>query len=741
MQVEYMRSYGKWVSGKRSKWVTVMIWIIVTVLLSIAWPGVNQEVNNNAGDLPIDAPSVLANQIEEREFPNASGIPALIMWHREDGLKDDDFEHLHKLSQSLESHPLPYQSFIPPFHMLPIQALQTQSSADLSTFIMPIFFSNEADVDQLKDSIDQLKKQIKLEIGADPFKVKVDSITELSARITGPVGISIDATELFMNADVSLLIATVILVLIILLLIYRSPILALIPLIAVGFAYGVISPILGFMAHQGWITVDSQGTSIMTVLLFGAGTDYCLFLIARFRQILMSEESKFKALIKAISDSSGAIAMSGFTVVVAMLALIFAQFGAYHRFAVPFSISIFVMGVASLTLVPALLAIFGRASFFPFIPRTPEMMKERALKKGKAVPELKTRRSESKLGALVVRKPWSIILLTVLFLGGFALVSTQITYTYDLLSSFPNDMESREGFTMIEEKFSPGQLAPVQIMIDSQGKEIDLGDRLANLTYVDQVSIPKRGAENQNILLYEVEYNVNPYSIEAMDQIPHLRSVAVSALEDAGIDSPEQHVWVGGQTATQFDTKLTGDRDTRVIMPIIIGMIALLLLIYLRSITAMVYLVATVLLSYFSALGLGWLIVHYVMGVDAISGAIPLYSFVFLVALGEDYNIFMISSIWQKRKHMPLRQAIQEGVGQTSSVITSAGLILAGTFAVLATLPIQVLVQFGIITAIGILLDTFIVRPFLVPAITVVLGKWAFWPGSYQQIEETIKAE
>jgi len=156
----------------------------------------------------------------------------------------------------------------------------------------------------------------------------------------------------------------------------------------------------------------------------------------------------------------------------------------------------------------------------------------------------------------------------------------------------------------------------------------------------------------------------------------------------------------------------------------------------LRSLVAMVYLIATVILSYFSALGAGWFILHELRGDVAMTGLIPLYAFVFLVALGEDYNIFMISSIWQKRKRMPLKQAIAEGVGETSSVITSAGLILAGTFAVLAMLPIQVLVQFGTVTAIGVLLDTFVVRPFLVPAITVLLGKWAFWPGKHAASEK-----
>jgi RND superfamily putative drug exporter len=173
----------------------------------------------------------------------------------------------------------------------------------------------------------------------------------------------------------------------------------------------------------------------------------------------------------------------------------------------------------------------------------------------------------------------------------------------------------------------------------------------------------------------------------------------------------------------------------------VIAVIAILLLIYLRSLVAMIYLILTVILSYFSALGAGWLILHYLMDTSAIQGLIPLYAFVFLVALGEDYNIFMISSIWQERNRLGLKAAVRLGVSSTSSVITSAGLILAGTFAVLASLPIQVLVQFGVICAIGVLLDTFIVRPFLVPSITILLGKAAFWPGTVTTEERVSEAK
>lgn len=250
------------------------------------------------------------------------------------------------------------------------------------------------------------------------------------------------------------------------------------------------------------------------------------------------------------------------------------------------------------------------------------------------------------------------------------------------------------------------------------------------LPYVEKVSEGEQGKDDAGMLKYSVELNTNPYSNEAMEKLPDLREAVEKTLSDNGIANSSDKVWIGGITAEQLDTKETADGDALLVIPIIIVMIAVLLLAYLRSITAMIYLIATVLLSYFSALGLGWVILHYGFGVDAIQGLIPLYAFVFIVALGEDYNIFMISSIWKKSKEMPLTQAIKEGVAESGGVITSAGVILAATFMVLTTLPIQILVHFGTITAIGVLLDTFVVRPFLVPSITALCKKAAFWPAT-----------
>lgn len=732
------RGYGKGITGPVGRWVTLAAWIVAAMLLSMLLPQVGKHETNNAPNLSHSRPSVQAEAVAEREFGNGADIPALIVWHKPGGLADEDLAAIRELAGKWSDAPVPYQTSIPPFHRMPAAALKAELSEDGSTLVTPVFFDKSADTDQLKTGVTALKTQAGALLGADPFEADTEKEGTLSARVTGPVGIQIDATGLFENADFALLMGTVLLVLVLLLLIYRSPILALIPLVGVGFAYGVISPLLGWMAREGWITVDSQGISIMTVLLFGAGTDYCLFLISRFRQLLKHEPDKSKALRTALTDASGAVAMSGITVVIALLTLLLAEYGAYKRFAAPFSIAILIMSVASLTLVPALLSIIGRASFWPFVPRTQQMREARAAKRGKQPPRPEAP-PRYRTGSLVVKRPGWIAVASIVCLAMLAGVSSQIKFTYDILSSFPSTMESREGYALIGSQFSEGELAPVKVIVDTGGRDTQLGAELSAQPYVSRVSEPAAGQRDPHIVAYDVELAVNPYSLEALGHIPDLREAAGKTLAAAGDAQAVDHVWISGQTAEQYDTKRTGERDTRLILPVVICLIALLLLVYLRSITAMVYLVGTVILSYFSALGLGWLVIHYIFGADAIQGAIPLYSFVFLVALGEDYNIFMISSIWRKRKEMPLREAIREGVGETGGVIASAGLILAGTFAVLATLPIQVLVQFGVITAIGVLLDTFLVRPFLVPAITALLGDWSFWPGR-RHLAEKAKA-
>jgi len=717
-----LEQWGSMVASKKGRILTLVFWVLLVTVLSLAWPQINSIESESGKNLPSTEMSEQAAAIIAEQFPNEAGTPLLLVWHRENGLTTDDFGVIQKIYGELTDKPLAHQTLIPPYDQMPTQAIAASASENSTTIVTPVFFEKGLATDVLQESLNALTKTM------DEYNVqsKKDLASDaLHVRYSGPVGIATDAVSLFSKADTKLLMATVLLVLVLLIIIYRSPLLAVIPLIVVGLAYGVISPTLGFFADQGWIAKDSQAVSIMTVLLFGAGTDYCLFLISKYREILFEVEDKSTAMKLAVRESGGAILMSALTVVIGLATLSLAHYGAFQRFAVPFSFGVLVMGIAALVVLPAILVLIGRVAFFPFVPRTEDMAQRKGKKQNK--PSHKT---SHKIGHFVTHKPCIVIVATLLLLGGLTVFVPRIQYTFDLLSSFPEDMPSREGFTLIEENFSPGELAPIQLVIDTNGKDINLQQQLASISYIDSVSDVQIGEKNNHIQLYELTLNLNPYAKEALAHIPELKAEVGKMLETEGIKEADQHLWIGGETASQYNTQQITVRDETVIMPTMIALIALLLFIYLRSLTATVYLLATVIISYFGALGAGWLILHHVMGAEAISGAIPLYAFVFLVALGEDYNIFMISEIWKKRKTSDHLTAVEEGVVRTGSVITSAGLILAGTFAVLGTLPIQVLVQFGVVTAIGVLLDTFIVRPLLVPAITTVLGKYAFWPGA-----------
>ncbi|MFD2444803.1 MMPL family transporter [Bacillus sp. CGMCC 1.16607] len=724
----WIDSYGDFVSGRKGRWIIVFVWVFCILLLNLTLPQASSQKNERADIFLKENDSMKAKEIIEKEFGANTGTPALLTWYKVKGLTDDDLSSVQILTRELTEQPIDRVS-VPPFYQFPLPVLKEQVSEDGTTLVLPIIFDENLDTEGISNRLEELKKKAKLVFKDDPFTTKMNDKNSLLVRITGPAGIAVDATELFSQGDLSLLIGTVMIVLVFLLAIYRSPILALIPLVGVGMAYMLISPILGWLGREGIIDFDSQAISIMTVLLFGAGTDYCLFLIAQFRKNLRKEEDKFIAIRRAVNLSSGAIFMSGLTVVVSLLVLLVANYGSVHRFAIPFSLAILIMMVASLSLLPALLSILGRASFYPFVPRTDEMSEKLALKKGKVFKKKSDKRNIGEyVGKTVIQYPWKVMLTTLIILGAFALFSAKIETTYDTLSSFPKDMPSREGFKILSEKFNSGELAPVNVIVKSNADEVYLKNEIEELPFVAKVSNVSNGEIDEKIVKYEVELKANPYSNEAMETIPKLKTEIQKFIKKSGIEDNEIKIWIGGITAEQFDTSETTKSDSTLVIPLIIVLIAVLLLAYLRSIAATAYLVGTVLLSYFSALGLGWIILHYGFGVEAIQGFIPLYAFVFIVALGEDYNIFMISSIWKKSKIMPLKMAIKEGVQETGGVITSAGLILAATFTVLTTLPIQVLVHFGTITAIGILLDTFIVRPFLVPAITTLLGKWAFWP-------------
>ncbi len=722
-----LEKWGSIMGGKNTRWVVVALWLIFAVALAFIFPQINSVENYAGEELPETYTSVKAGQIIEEQFASDSGIPLLITWYKESGLTEQDLTKIQALYKDLAENPLQGQEMIPPFHEIPVQALMGSLSENGAAIVTPVFFSSSETTEVFKENLSLLTEKTEAQFGENPYETNLEE-DGLHARFSGPVGISVDATDLFQAADVKLMIATVVIILVILLVIYRSPILAIIPLVVVGIAFLVVSPLLGAMADNGWIDKDAQAVAIMIVLLFGAGTDYCLFLITRFRDILLTEENKFTALAVAVRESTGAIVMSGLTVVIGLATLGLADYGAFQRFAVPFSFGVLITGFAVVTLLPAVLGILGRAAFWPFVPRTVEGDTAYAQKKNKPVkPRKQNHRYMRMVGEFVTSKPWLVIIVAGAILIGLALNAMNIKYNYDLISSFPEDMQSREGFTIIEENFTAGELAPVQLLVDTQGNELNIQQQLAALPYVGVVKDVRTGETNEAIQLYEIDLNKDPYSNAAMDDVEQMKTDVKTILADNNLANGE--FWIGGETSSQLDKKVVQLGDEKLIQPVMIIIIFVVLLVYLRAIITSIQLMVTVVISFFSALGAGWLIIHYGLGHEAMSSAIPLYSFVFIIALGNDYNIFMISDIWKNRKRgVPHKEAISNGIASTGAVITSAGLILAGTFLVLASLPIQLLVQFGIVTAVGVLLDTFVVRPLLVPALITVFGKWSYWP-------------
>ncbi len=722
-----LEKWGHIMGGKNTRWIVASLWIIVAIVLALIFPQINGVENYAGEEIPEAYTSVQAGKMIEEQFASDSGIPLLITWYKDAGLTEADLTNIQQLYKQLAENPLDGQQTLPPFHEMPVQALMGAVSENGKAIVTPVFFSPDKNSDVLKENLASIKERTEAQFGENPYETNLEA-DGLHARFSGPVGISIDATDLFKSADFQLMVATVVIILVILLVIYRSPILAIIPLVVVGIAYLVVSPLLGAMADNGWIDKDAQAVAIMVVLLFGAGTDYCIFLITRYRDVLLVEANKFTALATAIRESIGAIIMSSLTVVIGLATLALADYGAFQRFAVPFSFGVLVTGFAVVTLLPAVLGILGRAAFWPFVPRTVEAEKEHAEKRNKPYKERKpNHRFMRTVGEFVTSKPWLVIIVAGAILIGLAYNSTNIKYNYDLISSFPEDMPSREGFTIIAENFTPGELAPVQLLVNAEGADLDITKELEALPYVGLVEDMRIGETNANIQLYEIDLDKDPYSNAAMDDVEQMKEDVKSILAKQNLEDNE--FWIGGETSAQLDQKVVQSGDEKLIQPVMIIIIFVVLLVYLRAIVTSIQIMLTVLISFFSALGAGWLIIHYGLGHEAMASAIPLYSFVFIIALGNDYNIFMISDIWKNRKRgIPHKQAISKGIASTGAVITSAGLILAGTFLVLASLPIRLLVQFGIVTAVGVLLDTFVVRPLLVPALITVFGKWSYWP-------------
>ena len=507
-----------------------------------------------------------------------------------------------------------------------------------------------------------------------------------------------------------MLFATIGIILVLLIIIYRSPLLAIIPLLATVIVYQVVNQSVALMGAAG-LEINNSTTSIMSILLFAAVIDYSLFVFSRYREELNHYEDKYEAMKYAMRATGEPVFFAGGTVLAAMLVLFFADFRDYQNFAPIFGLAVFVIMLGSITLVPALFALFGRKAFWPKVPKYGEA---KEVKHGVWGPVAK----------FVVNKPYLSGGLVLIFMLITSFNVLNLEYEYDTVKSFPEELPSRVGYEIVESRFDKGELAPTSLLVESeQALTEEQKQALADALMSDEAIASVRTSavsEDDTKLKLSMAFDVSPYSPEAIDKLEEMREKSADYLAEAGIDG---ELYFAGTTAKLVDERNVNNSDIIKIVILETILILVLLFVLTKSWKMPIYMMATILVSYLSALGLGIFLVDVLFGYDAISTRVPIYAFIFLVALGIDYNIILVSRFIEERKRMNVKEALEIAIRNTGGVISSAGIILAATFAALMTMPIADLFVFGFIVSVGIIIDTFLVRGMLLPMLILTFEK------------------
>ncbi|MEV0562503.1 MMPL family transporter [Dactylosporangium sp. NPDC050588] len=540
-----------------------------------------------------------------------------------------------------------------------------------------------------------------------------DSPAGLRAEVTGSAGALSDLDDAGQGADTTLFLAAAGIVAVLLLLTYRSPVLWIVPLVAAVAASQLSSALVYLMAEHLDVTVTADLTTMMTVLVFGAGTDYALLLIARYREELHLHPDRTAAMAVAVRRSFPAILASAATVSLGVLCLLAARMNDMHSFAPIAATGIIVSFAVMTTLLPAMLVLLGRWLFWPFVPRY-----------GAAVT---TRRGFwHRAGDLVGRRPrllWTVTaaVLVLLGLGVYGLRLGQSTS-----QMYTTEVGSVAGQHLIDRHFAGGVSSPALVLADASTVDAVVAAAKATGGVADATAAG-RSADGRWVSI-AATLTDPPDSAAARATVDRLRA-AVHAV-------PGADAVVGGETATAVDVARASERDNLVVVPLILGVVLIVLILLLRALVAPLLLAASVALSYVAAMGLCGL-VFTALGHPNIVHGMPLYAWLFLTTLGVDYTIFLMTRAREEVAVRGNRDGMLTALTATGGVITSAGLVLAGTFGVLVLLPFVAAVQMGLIVALGVLLDTFVVRTLLVPALAIDVGPRLWWPSRHAQTPAT----
>ena len=527
----------------------------------------------------------------------------------------------------------------------------------------------------------------------------------LDVAVTGGAGFAADVEGVFGGIDGILLIGAGSLVLILLILIYRSPIFWVIPFFTVLLAEGASRGSQYFLGEAG-LALTGQATGIASVLTFGAATDYALLLVARYREELLRQEDRHRAMRSALRSAGPAIAASALTVILALLTLLLARVGGTKALGPLSAAGVLMAMLFSLTVLPATLLIAGRRAFWPRIPRYG------------ATPPDPRRGLWGRLGERVQRRPRPVWLGGAAVLAILALGLTQLDLGLAQDEQFAGEPEAVAGQRLlVRGGFPPAGPDALQVVVPNPGRAGAVAAALRRLPSVAAVTRPERGEPGA---LLGVRLRADPFSAAALAAVPAVRRSAHARGGPGTL--------VGGQVAEDRDTREAAERDNRVVVPVALALVALILVLLLRALVLPLLLIVTVIASFAAAFGAGVIVSDLVFGFAGVETTLPLIAFIFLVALGVDYNIFLVA----RAREEALRHGSDEGMlralAATGAVITSAGVVLAGTFSILGLIPFVALIQLGFIIAFGVLLDTLLVRSIIVPALVWDVGPRVWWP-------------
>jgi RND superfamily putative drug exporter len=785
------------VAAPVAKWVVFLAWFAVVVgALAAGIPAkyTDAQENESTSFLPGDAESTKALTAAE-ELQGGELAPAVIVYHRESGLTAADKARIvadvGRLTERRFAGVVPDGAAAagggeapPPANGCGSPATPIPGQpAGYAPFTGPVCSEDG----KAALVFAYLRGDGESATILDPIEFWRETVSDpgggLAVKITGGAGYAADAITVFENINGTLLLAATSLVIVLLVLIYRSPIFLFIPLAAVLFAE-VLSQTLGYALAEAGVTINGQSSAVMSVLVLGAGTDYALLIVARYREEMHRREDKYAAMRAALISAGPAVFASAATVIAALFCLSIARVNGTSGLGPLGALGVFCAALSMLTLLPALLLLAGRRAFWPFVPHTPAtrpagepMAGSRFAALGKTLGaclivtallpltllsalarrlfgtpsvvsvldgpvfrpyELRRVTREhvvdethgfwKRVGDRVAARPRRTFFgaLTVLAVGCLGLVffSTDLT-TND---SYREQVEAIEGQELLARSFPAGSSAPTDVIV-TRAEDVERVTRaVAEVRGVQAVSAPV-AADERGRTLIQATLAPPPYSTEAFDLIGPIRA----AVDGAAL--------VGGPTAVEFDIREAAAWDSLVIPPIVLLVVFVILMALLRAVVGPLVLIGTVILSYAAALGVSYFMFEVVFGFAGSDPSLPLFGFVFLVALGVDYNIFLAARAREETFTHGTRRGMLRALAVTGGVITSAGIVLAGTFAVLGSLPLVFLTEIGFVVAFGVLLDTFLVRSVLVPAATVLIGPRFWWPSRLARTDGAAERE